>query len=168
MSRRCSPAVSKPPISKSNYVTFGFDTPQRTRARLLNQRRSLNGIIDGWVGTVIFRPVSKPQIIGKPRMNKKTLFTLLFILLLLILLAYLAVDSNAGGIFRTATPTSTNTATPIASPLGTNTSTPTFTPTTLAPGASAGVTCYLIHDTLVLLLQREQFIPIWKEKLPCA
>jgi len=32
------------------------------------------------------------------------------------------------------------------------------------PG-SAGVTSYLIHDTLVLLLQTEQFTPFWKENL---
>ena len=60
-------------------------------------------------------------------MNKKTLTAIgITLLLLLILLAYLTVDSNAGGIFRTATPTLTNITTP------TNTSTPTFTTTMTA------------------------------------
>lgn len=66
-------------------------------------------------------------------MNTKTIFIILIFLVILGLLFYFAYDSNAGGFFRTATPTLTSTSTP------TNTATATFTPT-LTPTSTATLT----------------------------
>jgi hypothetical protein len=59
------------------------------------------------------------------------------ILLALLALGRLAVENNAGGLFRTATPTATNTPRPTSTstvtPTLTNTSIPTLTPTLTNP-----------------------------------
>jgi len=77
-------------------------------------------------------------------MNKKTIFIMLSFLLLAAL-TYLTIDTNAGGVFRTATPTATLTFTPTktSTPTATFTSTPTMTATptaTLTPTATSTLT----------------------------
>ena len=62
-------------------------------------------------------------------MKPKSILLTLLILAFLGFALYLAVDTNAGGFFRTPTPTASRTNTPTATAIPTFTSTPTATQT---------------------------------------
>jgi hypothetical protein len=90
-------------------------------------------------------------------MQKKTL-AIIFTLFAVLAAAYLLANkTNAGGIFRTPTPTPTNTFTPTPtntptftpSPTNTPTNTPTFTPTpthTFTPSPTPTLTWSYLDD----------------------
>jgi hypothetical protein len=79
-------------------------------------------------------------------MKPKSILLIILILTLLGVAIYLAVDTNAGGFFRTPTPTASRTNTPTATatptftstPTATQTSTPTSTNTPLPPTEKSG------------------------------
>lgn len=122
----------------------GFDTPQRTKARLLNQRCTLVTEIlgDYWQTRWLSRRRCSSAVVSKPPVERQPLKTkiiviILVFLVILALLFYFAYDSNAGGFFRTATPTASRTNTPTTTSTSTPTFTPTMTPTaTITPTAT--------------------------------